>query len=447
LKWTRIERPIQLPAAIREALASLDAAGFVGYLVGGCVRDFLLQRPTKDFDVVTNATPDEIEKIFPHALTVGKQFGVLKIPSPDVPGGIIEVATFREDLEYKDHRHPVGIRIAGPEEDARRRDFTINALFYDPKSQRILDTVGGLEDLKDKKLRAIGDPGLRFKEDALRLLRAIRFSSTLGFDLEFNTLEAIRIQARLITKVSQERIRDELLKMLLGPAPLRALELLSECDLLPWILPEVEALKRISQPTYAQHNLWLHSLKVVETCVRQNPDRSEALALASLLQEIGKASAWKKSGEKSFVGHDKEAQALAEKVCTRLKLPNDTIQKVSLLVRDHLRLREVFNMREATLQRLIRQPHFADLLALHRAAATATDGNQACWEFARNRHQEYLRAPTSDMAQILTGEDLIALGLKPGPKFSEILRAVEDQVLEKQIETKEQALEFVLKLI
>ncbi len=445
MKWTRIERPIPVPSVIREALASLDAAGFVGFLVGGCVRDFLLQRPTKDFDIATNATPDEIEKIFPGSLTVGKQFGVIKVPASD--GSIVEIATFREDLEYKDGRHPVGVKFAGPEEDARRRDFTVNALFYDPKTQRILDTFDGLADLQARRIRAIGTPTARFKEDALRLLRAIRFATTLGFEIDPATLEAIRTQARLITRVSGERIREELGRMLRGPKPATALALLSDCELLPWILPELEALKRVQQPSYVQRNLWLHTLKVVETCTLQNPERSEALAWASVFQEIGKPIAWKKSGEKSFAGHDREAAAAVEKIAARLKFSVDTASAVSTLVRDHLRLREVFNMREATLQRLIRSPLFPDLLALHRAAATVTDGNQACWEFARTRHQEFLNSPPVDLSQILKGEDLIALGLKPGPKFSEILGAVEDQVLERRIQTKEQALEFVLKLI
>jgi poly(A) polymerase len=446
LKWTRTERPIALPAKVREILSSLDAAGFVGFLVGGCVRDALLLRNTKDYDIATNATPDEMERLFPHALTVGKQFGVLKIP---VSGelGVIEVATFREDLEYKDHRHPVGVRFSGPEEDAKRRDFTVNGLFYDPKTQRILDSVGGLEDLQNRTIRAIGTPALRFKEDALRLLRAIRFATTLGFKIEDKTREAIQTHSRLISKVSHERIRDEISKMLLGPRPSAALSLLSDCELLAWILPEVEALKKTEQPSYVQRNLWLHTLKVLETCAEQNPERSFALAWAALLQEVGKPVAWKKSGEKSFAGHDKEAAVTAEKIGQRLKFSQEQVHAVSGLVRDHLKIREVFNMRESTLQRLIREPLFTDTLALHRAAATVTDGNQACWEFARTRHQEFLLLPPTDLSQILTGEDLIALGLKPGPRFSEILRMVEDRVLERSIHTKEQALEFVLTLI
>jgi poly(A) polymerase len=437
---------MSIPAPVRDILAQLDAAGFVGFLVGGCVRDSLLQRTTHDYDIATNGSPDELERLFPNAITVGKQFGVLKIP---VDGGLdpVEVATFREDLEYKDNRHPVGVRFSGPEEDARRRDFTINALFYDPKTQRILDTVGGIEDLGKRVLRAIGEPQARFKEDALRLLRAVRFSTTLDFALDPSTLAALKAQSRLISKVSHERIRDELSRMLLGPRPAEAFRLLSDCDLLAWVLPEVEILKRTEQPTYVQRNLWLHTLKVIETCARQNPTRGLGLAWASLLQEIGKPVAWKKSGEKSFAGHDREASATAEKIAQRLKFSAEAQHEVSHLVRDHLKIREVFNMREATLQRLIRDPLFPDLLALHRAAATATDGNQACWEFARSRHQEFLASPPADLSKILTGEDLIALGLKPGPRFSEILRLVEDRVLERGIETKEQALEYVLTLL
>jgi poly(A) polymerase len=449
LKWIRIERAMPLPGPVRETLSKLDDAGFVGFVVGGSVRDFLLGRATKDFDIATNARPEELEKIFPSALEVGKAFGVLKIPSPTVgPGGtpgIIEVATFREDLEYKDHRHPVGVKFSGPEEDARRRDFTVNALFYDPKTQRVLDCVGGMQDLQSKTLRAIGEPAQRFKEDALRLLRAVRFTHALGFQLEEKTRSAVKSQARLISKISPERIRDEMTRMLQGPSPAAAIRMLSELDLLGHILPEVEVLKKIEQPTYVQRNLWLHTLHVLELCASQNPKRSVPLAWAALLQEIGKPIAWRRSGEKSFVGHDRDAGAAGEKIGERLKFSREEIDRIVVLVRDHLKLREVFNMREATLQRLIREPFFEDLLALHRAAASATDGNHSCWEFARSRHQEFLNSPPPDAAKILTGEDLIGLGLSPGPRFSEILRTVEDQVLELKITTKEQALEYVLK--
>lgn len=446
LKWTRTERAMPLPAAVRATLSKLDDAGFVGFIVGGSVRDFLLGRATKDYDIATNARTEELERIFPDALEVGKAFGVFKVPvaGPDASTEIVEVATFREDLEYRDHRHPIGVKFAGPEEDARRRDFTVNALFYDPKTQRVLDCVGGLDDLASKTLRAIGDPAKRFKEDALRLLRAVRFTHALGFRLDDATQAAVQAQARLIQKISPERIRDELTRMLLGPAPDAAVRRLSELDLLGFILPEVELLKKTEQPTYVQHNLWLHTLHVLEICAAQNPTRSVPLAWAALLQEIGKPVAWRKSGEKSFVGHDQEAAAAAAKIGERLKFSREEIDRLVFLVRDHLKLREVFNMREATLQRLIREPHFGDLLALHRAAASATDGNHACWEFARSRHQEFLRSPPPDAAKILTGEDLIALGLTPGPRFSEILRTVEDHVLERRITSKEQALEYVL---
>ncbi|MEN9722097.1 MAG: hypothetical protein RJB38_83 [Pseudomonadota bacterium] len=448
MKWTRIDRAMPLPVGVREALSRIDAAGFVGFIVGGSVRDFLLGRATKDFDIATNAKPEELEKIFSNAIEVGKAFGVLKVPFDSVTSsgerGLLEIATFREDLEYRDHRHPVGVQFAGPEEDARRRDFTVNALFYDPKTQRVLDCVDGMADLHTKTLRAIGEPAKRFKEDALRLLRAVRFSHALGFDLEEKTRMAIAAHARLITKVSPERIREEISRMLLGPQPAEAVETLSALGLLAPILPELEALKATEQPTYVQRNLWLHTLRVLEVCANQNPERSTPLAWAALLQEIGKPIAWQKSGKKSFSGHDREVALATEKITHRLRFSGDDAQAIITLVRDHLKLREVFNMREATLQRLIREPHFESLLALHRAAATATDGNHACWEFARSRYLDYLRSPPPETAKIITGEDLIALGLHPGPRFAEILRAVEDLVLERKITSKDQALEFVL---
>lgn len=437
-----------LPRAVREILSQLDTAGFVGFIVGGSVRDFLLKRPTKDFDIATNAKPEDLEKLFPHALDVGKSFGVLKIPSefagPGDTPGIVEVATFREDLEYQNHRHPVGVRFSGPEEDAKRRDFTINALFFDPKTQRILDSVGGLEDLQSKVIRTIGEPEKRFKEDALRLLRAIRFSYALGFELEPKTKKAILDQAKLLQKISYERIREEMTKILQGPRPSEAIRMLGELQLIKQFLPEVEFLKSTEQPNYVQRNLWLHTLRVLEACSRQNEKRSIPLAWAALLQEVGKPIAWKKSGEKSFAGHDQEAALVTEKIGERLRFSKNEIDQLVTLVRDHLKIREVFNMREATLQRLIREPNFEDLLALHRAAASATDGNHACWDFARSRYLEFLRSPPPDATKLITGEDLIHLGLTPGPKFSEILRAVEDQVLERKITTKDEALNYVL---
>jgi poly(A) polymerase len=240
-KWIPIEKNFPLSASAKSVIAVLSAAGFSAYLVGGAVRDFLLGVPTKDFDLATDATPDEIEELFPNAIDVGRSFGVMKIPFED--GSFVEVATFREDAEYNDYRHPKSVRFSGPEEDASRRDFTINGLFYDPKSRRVLDCVGGFADLQAKKIRAIGDPAARLREDALRVLRAVRFAVRFGFKIEETTWKALLENARFTRKVSAERIRDEIASMLKGRKPQDAISMLRELGIVSLWLPEVAKVK------------------------------------------------------------------------------------------------------------------------------------------------------------------------------------------------------------
>lgn len=401
--------------------------------MGGCVRDFLLGRAVKDYDIATSASPDEICSLFPDAVTVGKAFGVLKVP---VRGAqqLLEIATFREDLDYRDHRHPRSVRFAGPVEDARRRDFTINALYFDPKTSRILDSVGAVEDLGHQIIRAIGDPSERFREDALRLLRAVRFTTRLDFSLDPATAEAIRARAKLVSKVSAERVRDELNLMWAGPRPADSLEMLSSLGLLEQILPEVQALRHSSEA-------WKQLLRAVEILARQNPQRGAALVWAAILLHAARHAA---APGKRPSGKGPETP-LAERVGTRLRLPRAEIDCVNQLLEEHLRFREVFKMRESTLQRFIREPHFEALLALHRAEATATDGNLAFYEFCASRLDQLRQSSLLGAPKLLDGKDLIQLGFKPGPEFTEILRTVEDLALERQIHTKEEALEYVVK--
>jgi poly(A) polymerase len=432
---------------VKDALQKLDDAGHLAYVVGGSVRDFLLGRESKDHDIATSAGPDELCALFPDAVTVGKAFGVLKVPLRGKgTAEFLEIATFRQDLEYRDHRHPQGVLFAGPSEDARRRDFTVNALFYDAKTSRILDTVGGLDDLKARVIRAIGDPSERFKEDALRLLRAVRFSVALDFRLDPETAKAVQARARLVTRVSSERVRDELTLMLTGPRPGEAVSELSRLGLLGQVLPEVEALKGLKLPAGESTRMqpWTHTLKVLEKLAAQVPARPPVLAWATLLREIGKAAAARRSGGKNFNGHEKDGARLAFSVAERLRLPRADCDAISAMVGDQLKFRDVFQMREATLLRFVRQPGFAELLAMHRADATATDGNLAYYEFCASRLDQVRREP-ADAGKLLTGEDLIQLGLRPGPRFSEILRTVEDLALERRLRTKEEALEYVVK--
>ena len=445
-KWIRLDRPMPLPTYVKDVLQKLYEEGYVAYVVGGSVRDFLLGRESKDHDIATDALPEDLCKLFPLALMVGKEFGVIKVPTGTQPP-LIEIATFRKDLDYEDHRHPTGVVFSSPLEDAMRRDFTINALFYDPKSNRIYDPTGGMDDLKIKKVRAIGDPSTRFREDALRLLRAIRFQTQLGFDLDADTAKAIQARARLISKVSAERIRDELSLMWRGPRPAEALSLLSQLGLLQWVLPEVQALQGLPHiPSYSdQENLFKHVLKTLEFLVIQNRTRSFTLAWAVILHEVGKPIVAHLNREKNYNGHELESIKVAEKIADRLRFSRAETDQILKLIADHMKFKDVFQMRESTLQRWIREEYFDELLAFHHADAVASDGNLAFYEFCKSRWETYKSSPPIPFQKILDGKDLIQLGFQPGPLFSEILRVVEDLALEKKLSTKDEALEFVIK--
>lgn len=447
LKWIRIDRPFPLPKYVKEALQKLDQAGHVAYVVGGSVRDFLLGRQSKDHDIATGAGPDELCALFPDAVTVGKAFGVLKIPIAEGGAEFLEIATFREDLSYQDHRHPVAVRFAGPVEDAERRDFSINALYFDVKTSRILDSVQGMEDLQAKVIRAIGEPKDRFQEDALRLLRAVRFAASLGFTIESKTEEAIRAKAKLIQHVSGERIHDEMTRMLTGPRSAQAIAQLSEMGILKHIIPEVEALKGVVQASgYAPlsgADAWQHTLRALRFLEQEYPNRSAALAWATLLHDIGKP-VLARSGAKNFNGHELEGIRLVALIAARLKMSRADSDRIAALVQDHLKFKDVFGMREATLLRLLRQPYFEELLALHKANALAFDGNLAAYEFCASRHEALKKLPSQELPRLIDGSDLIQLGLRPGPEFSEILRTIEDLALERKLQTKEQALEYVI---
>lgn len=421
-------------------------------MVGGSVRDFLLEREIKDIDLVTNASPDAVCEIFPDAITVGKNFGVIKVPThskskKDAP--LLEIATFREDLEYEDHRHPKGVVFSGPFEDAQRRDFTINGLFFDPKTSTVIDFVGGFEDLRAGVIRAIGNPHERFREDALRLLRAIRFKTRLDFELDPSTADAIQSRARLISKVSPERIRDELTLMWQGPKPQKALQLLSQLGLLEWVLPEVEAVRHLDSlyapGTLRKEDIWGHLIRTLTHISAQTASRSSVLSWVSVLHEVGRPAALKANQGKNFNGHETEGAKIAQEVANRLRMSRFECDRMGAMIAEHIKFRGVFQMREATLQRFIRQEHFEELLAFHRADATAGDGNLAYYEFCASRLEAFKKAPGVHSGKLIDGDDLIQLGFLPGPEFSEILRVTEDLALESKLQSKEEALEYVIK--
>jgi poly(A) polymerase len=415
----------------------LREAGYTAYLTGGCVRDLLLGRIPKDFDVATSARPDELLRLFPGAGQVGAHFGVVLVHEAGVQ---VEVATFRSDLEYHDGRHPDGVHFeTDPRQDALRRDFTINALLMDPVSGEVLDFVHGRADLSTKLIRAIGDPERRFREDHLRLLRAVRFAARLEFEIEAETFAAIQRLAPLIQSVSAERVRDEIARILTEGAARRGFELLDSTGLLREVLPEVAALKGVAQPPefHPEGDVWTHTLIMLDGL----HDPSITLALGVLLHDIGKPATFRIAERIRFDGHVEKGIEIARILLNRLRFPNHVIEGVEALIGNHMKFMEVPRMRESTLKRFMRQPDFEEHMALHRLDCLSSHGGLENYEFVRRKQQE---VPPEQLkpAPLLTGRELIAAGYKPGPIFGIVLSEIEDAQLEGRISTAEEALEM-----
>jgi poly(A) polymerase len=414
--------------------------GFQAYLVGGCVRDLLLGREPKDYDVATNATPEQVMKIFPETYAVGAQFGVVLVPSPE---GDVEVATFRSDIGYSDGRHPDEVRFsADPREDVARRDFTINGMLLDPVSNEVLDFVGGRKDLEAKIIRTIGDPKHRFVEDKLRMLRAIRFAARFGYTIEPATFAAIEELADEIQVVSRERVRDELTRMLIEGQARRAFLLLDESGLLQQVLPEISAMKGVGQPPqfHPEGDVFVHTLLLLENLP---VPCSPALAWGALLHDVGKPPTFRVAPDRiRFDGHVEVGVKMAQEICRRLRFSADDTEQVLALIDNHMRFGHATRMKESTLKKFLRMPHFDEHLALHRADCLASHGDLSTYEFA----QEKLAAiPPEKMrpSPLVSGDDLIAAGYVPGPRFKEILNAVEDAQLEGRLSSSDAALAFV----
>jgi poly(A) polymerase len=422
-----------------EIVRELRAAGFDAYLVGGCVRDLVMHREPKDYDVATRATPQEVVKLFPGSLTVGAQFGVVVVPGE---AGPVEVATFRSDGRYADGRHPVEVRFAkSAEEDVRRRDFTINGLLYDPVRDEVIDYVGGQADLRAHRIRAIGDPLERFQEDRLRMLRAVRFAARFNFALDPATLEAVRKLAPLIHDVSAERVRDEILKILTEGHARRGFELLEETRLLAEVLPEVKAMQGVEQPAefHPEGDVWVHTLMMLEGL--RAP--SATLALGVLLHDVGKPPTFTVRERIRFDNHVEVGARMAEAICNRLRLPGREAERVVDLVRHHLRFKDFPKMRRSTQVRFLRMEGFDEHLELHRLDCLASHGDLGNYELARRMLEE---TPAEEIKPppLLRGDDLIAQGYTPGPLFKKILQAVEDAQLEGKLRTREDALSLLI---
>ena len=415
----------------------MRGAGYAALLAGGCVRDMVLGRPPKDWDVATDADPHAVAGLFDRTLEIGAQFGICVVV---VDGRAYEVARFRRDGPYRDGRRPESVEFVDAAADAQRRDFTINGMFYDPFSGALVDYVGGQEDLAAGLIRAIGDPVARFDEDYLRLLRAVRFAARFDFDIEPETFAALRAHAGRIANVSAERICAELTSLLTDGGAVRGLRLLDESGLLEAVLPEVAAMRGVGQPPqfHPEGDVWTHVKLLFEHLEQPGSD----LAWSALLHDIGKPPTYQKSDRIRFNRHDAVGAAMAAQICRRLKMSNDASQRICDLVAYHMRIRHVKEMRSSKLKRLLREPFFPELLQLHRADCLASHGKLDLYEFCRAQLAE-----SGDVglrpAPLLSGKDLIAAGYAPGPRFKEILTTVEDAQLEGGLSTHEEALRFV----
>lgn len=422
----------------------LHAAGFQAYLVGGCVRDLLLGREPEDYDVATDAHPARVQELFPSSVDVGARFGVILVVEDSAQ---VEVATFRSDVGYSDGRHPDRVEYSSsPEEDVRRRDFTINGLMMNLTTEQILDFVGGREDLSQRIVRAIGTPELRFREDRLRMVRAVRFAARFGYSIEPATFQAIVAAAPHITAVSAERLRDEITKLLTEGAAARAFELLDATGLLKACLPEIAAMKGVAQPPefHPEGDVWVHTLIMLKNL----PTRARsALAWAVLLHDVGKPPTFKPAQETGdrirFDGHAEIGARMAAAICRRLRFSVEDSDQIEALVANHLRFKDVFQMRPATLKRFVRLPGFEEEhLELHRLDCLASHGNMDAYEFVRRFVRE---TPPEEVRppRLLTGDDLKEMGFRPGPLFKQILEAVEEGQLEGRLQRREDALDFV----
>ena len=434
--------PTDAETTARHLCAVLRNAGYRALFAGGCVRDCLRGDAPTDYDIATDAPASEVLALFPHTVPVGAAFGVVIVVES---GQHFEVATFRKDGPYLDGRRPSRVDFVDEIEDAQRRDFTINALFFDPEKDEVLDYVGGREDLTRRLIRCVGDPAARFQEDHLRLLRAVRFAARFGFAIEAETKRAIIAMAPHIVKTSAERVRDELEKMLCGGHAQRSLELLDETGLLIHVLPEIDAMKGVEQPPefHPEGDVFIHTLLLLKHLPQPC---TLTLAFGALLHDVGKPSTQTFEDRIRFNEHERIGAEMTEGICRRLKMSNDETDRVTWLVGQHMRLASIPQMKESKRKRFVRENGFDELLALCRLDCLASHGSLDTIEwiedYRKNLPEEALRPKP-----LLTGKDLIAMGYTPAPKFKEVLQAVEDAQLEGTIDSNDGARAFAQSLL
>jgi poly(A) polymerase len=429
-----------MESTARDLTHRLRVAGHTAYYAGGSVRDLVRGQAPKDIDIATDARPEEVQNLFARTYAVGAHFGVIVVLEN---GFQFEVATFRSDGAYLDGRRPTEVHFATAQDDAARRDFTINGMFFDPEKEEVIDFVGGRADLEARLIRAIGDPAQRIAEDRLRILRAVRFATVLGFEIEAATWNAVLAHAGSINEISAERIREELVRIFLSPHRARGWDLLDASGLMRAILPELEEMKGCEQPPqfHPEGDVFKHTRIMVEMLPAE---ASLPLVLSVLFHDIGKppTSAVDEAGRIRFNGHDRVGAEMTEAIMERLRFSRVEIDATVEAVRQHMVFKDVPNMRVAKLKRFMARPTFEDELELHRVDCASSHGMMDNYDFLREKREEFASEPIIP-PPLVRGDDLIALGMKPGPKFGEILEAVETRQLEGALKDREEALEWV----
>jgi tRNA nucleotidyltransferase/poly(A) polymerase len=433
-------KPSPMETAARKIAACLRGEGHIAYFAGGCVRDIVRGVTPKDFDIATDARPEVVQKLFSRTYAVGAHFGVILV----IENGFqFEVATFRSDDAYVDGRHPSAVHFSSPEEDARRRDFTINGMFYDPVAEEVIDLIGGRTDIAAKLVRAIGEPAQRFGEDRLRMLRAVRFAAVLDYKIDKHTWDALVTNAASINEISAERIREELVRIFLSPNRALGWDLLDASGLMRAILPEIEAMKGCKQPEqfHPEGDVFEHTRLMLQF-LRENV--SVPLVFSVLFHDVAKprTATVDETGRIRFSGHDRLGAEMTEEIMRRLRFSGAEIEDTVEMVRQHMVFKDVPKMRVAKLKRFMARPTFGDELELHRVDCVGSHRMLDNYEFLLRKREEFANEPIIP-PPLVRGDDLIALGLKPGPKFSEILEAVETRQLEGSLSTREEALEWV----
>src|ERR1700722_8045101 len=427
-------KSVSLRTVAKEIVARLQKKGFDAFWVGGCVRDFLIGRDPQDIDIATGAKPEQVEKLFKRTIAVGKKFGVIIVIEK---GHQFQVATFRSDEDYQDGRRPEKVVFSNAKADALRRDFTVNALFYDPISKTTHDWTGGGKDLKARVIQTIGRPEARFGEDHLRLLRAIRFAAQLDFEIEPKTFAAVKRLARKIKLISAERICDELIKLFRPPHAARGLDLFRDSGLMKYVLPELVATITCDQsPNYHPEGSVYNHIRLM--LAQLPPDAPESLPWTVLLHDIGKpptASKDEKTGAIHFYGHEKIGADMAREILNRLRFPKKEIEEIVAVVRQHMQFKDVKQMRKATLRRLLLRDTFPLELELHKLDCLGSHRSLEYYDFLVEQAKELKKIPEI-RPPLLKGEDLLALGIKPGPALGELLHEIRDKQLSDELTTK-----------